>query len=38
LDGRFLTTSVAGGGSVASVNISVVLNWFQELRERVPHR
>lgn len=37
LDGRFLMTKPAGGPD-APVNISVVLNWFQELRERVPIR
>ena len=34
VDGRFLITKPAGGPN-APVNISVVLNWFQELRERV---
>lgn len=37
IDGRFLMTKPAGGPD-APVNISVVLNWFQELRERVPIR
>ena len=25
-------------GSNGAINISVVLNWFEELRERVPRR
>ena len=38
IDGRFLVTRPAGDGANAAINISVVLNWFQELRERVPIR
>ena len=38
VDGRFLMTKSATGGSDNKVDISVVLNWFQELRERVPLR
>jgi len=28
----------AGDGANAAINISVVLNWFQELRDRFPSR
>jgi serine/threonine-protein kinase len=38
LDGRFLMSKPAPEGSEGSVDISVVLNWFEELRERVPLR
>jgi hypothetical protein len=38
VDGRFLMTKSASAGSDSVVDISVVLNWFQELRERVPLR
>jgi len=38
-DGRFLMMRLPGtgpGGSEAGEPIRVVLNWFEELRERVP--
>jgi serine/threonine-protein kinase len=38
IDGRFLMPRPAGVAPDAAVNISVVLNWFHELRERVPIR
>ena len=38
VDGRFLMTKPATAGSDGAINISVVLNWFEELRERVPLR
>jgi serine/threonine-protein kinase len=38
IDGRFLITKLAAARSDQSINISVVLNWFEELRERVPLR
>jgi Tol biopolymer transport system component len=38
VDGRFLITKPATAGSEGTINISVVLNWFEELRERVPLR
>ena len=38
LDGRFLMTKPAAEVTNPPVNISVVLNWFEELRERVPLR
>ena len=36
LDGRFLMTRPAAEVTDQAVNISVVLNWFDELREHVP--
>jgi serine/threonine-protein kinase len=38
VDGRFLFTRRATEGSAGANDISVVLNWFEELRERVPLR
>lgn len=38
VDGRFLITKPTTEGSDRAVNISVVLNWFEELRERVALR
>ena len=38
VDGRFLMTKSATQGSDEAIDISVVLNWFEELRERVPLR
>ena len=38
VDGRFLMTKSATEGSNGAINISVVLNWFEELRERAPLR
>jgi hypothetical protein len=38
VDGRFLVTKHATTGADGAINISVVLNWFEELRERVPLR
>ena len=38
VDGRFLITKPVTAGSGQAINISVVLNWFEELRERVPTR
>jgi hypothetical protein len=38
VDGRFLMTKSANVGSASVVDISVILNWFQELREQVPLR
>ena len=38
VDGRFLMTRPATMGSAGVIDISVVLNWFEELRERVPLR
>jgi hypothetical protein len=38
IDGRFLMIKPATEGSSGTINISVVLNWFEELRERVPRR
>ena len=35
VDGRFLMTKQAGESSDGVVNISVVLNWFEELRRLV---
>jgi serine/threonine-protein kinase len=35
-DGRFLTTRAATAGPPPPVTVSVVLNWFEELREQVP--
>ena len=36
IDGRFLIGRPAAEGADEPVNISVVLNWFEELRENVP--
>jgi len=36
IDGRFLITRPAPNGSDGTVDISVVLNWFEELKQRVP--
>ena len=36
VDGRFLMTKPAAEGAAGVINISVVLNWFEELREHVP--
>ena len=36
IDGRFLMTKPATDASSGAINISVVLNWFEALRERVP--
>lgn len=39
-DGRFLMQRVAGRGTAdwrEAPHINVVLNWFEELRERVPN-
>ena len=38
VDGRFLMTKSAKTASNGAINISVVLNWFEELRERAPRR
>ena len=38
IDGRFLVVRPVGDGASAAINISVVLNWFQELRDRAPSR
>jgi len=38
VDGRFLMTKFVEEGSNGAINISVVLNWFEELRERAPLR
>ncbi len=38
VDGRFLMTKPATAGSDGTLDISVVLDWFEELRERVPLR
>ena len=38
VDRRFLMTKAVTRGSDGAINISVVLNWFEELRERVPLR
>jgi serine/threonine-protein kinase len=38
IDGRFLMTKPATERSDGTINVSVVLNWFEELRERVPLR
>jgi len=38
IDGRFLVTKPATASSNGAINISAILNWFEELRERVPHR
>ena len=38
IDGRFLINRAASAGSDAPINISVVLNWFEELRQRVPRK
>jgi serine/threonine-protein kinase len=36
VDGRFLITRPATTGSDGAINISVVLNWFEELKQHVP--
>ena len=36
VDGRFLMTNPVTGGSDGEINISVVLNWFEELERLVP--
>ena len=36
VDGRFLVTERATAGSNGLINISVVLNWFEELKRLVP--
>src|SRR5207249_4405261 len=36
VDGRFLVTKPAVKGSDGMIDISVVLNWLEELRQRVP--
>ena len=38
IDGRFLMIKPTTEGSNGAINISVVLNWFEELRDRVPLR
>ena len=38
VDGRFLMNKAAAADSGRVINISVVLNWFEELREGVPHQ
>ena len=38
LDGRFLMIKPATAAAGQVVDISVVLNWFEELREQVPRR
>jgi serine/threonine-protein kinase len=38
VDGRFLMIKPVTDGSSRAINISVVLNWFEELRERAPLR
>ena len=38
IDGRFLMTKSATTASNGQISISVVLNWFEELRERAPLR
>ena len=38
VDGRFLMTKPATRDSAGMINISGALNWFEELRERVPLR
>ena len=38
VDGRFLMIKPVTEDSNGTINISVVLNWFEELRERVPRR
>ena len=38
VDGRFLIARPAAQGTNESVNISVVLNWFEELQKRIPIR
>jgi hypothetical protein len=35
-DGRFIVRRVVADDTSRSVNITVILNWFQELREQVP--
>ncbi len=36
LDGRFLMSSPVAEGSAGDIDISVVLNWFEELKQLVP--
>jgi hypothetical protein len=36
VDGRFLMTKSASTVADTTTNISVVLNWFEELRQRMP--
>ncbi|MEO8257581.1 MAG: protein kinase [Acidobacteriota bacterium] len=36
VDGRFLMTKSVKASSNGEINVSVVLNWFEELRERAP--
>jgi hypothetical protein len=36
VDGRFLITKPATEGPDGEINISVVLNWFEELKRLVP--
>src|SRR5204862_1346224 len=36
LDGRFLMTKPAATGPGDTVNIWVVLNWFEDLKQRAP--
>jgi serine/threonine protein kinase/WD40 repeat protein len=38
IDGRFLMIKPATDASSGAINISVVLNWFTELQQRVPTR
>jgi hypothetical protein len=38
VDGRFLITRPAKGTSNGTIDISVALNWLEDLRERVPLR
>ena len=38
VDGRFLMIKPATDTSSGAINISVVLNWFTELQQRVPTR
>ena len=37
-DGRFLGVGAAGPGAGTQTGIHVVLNWFEELKARVPTR
>jgi hypothetical protein len=38
VDGRFLITHPASEGSGGAIDISVVLNWLEELTQLVPHK
>jgi len=35
-DGRFLTAQAVAAGSDGPTQVSVILNWLEELKQRVP--